>query len=170
MSKNYRGNDEHIKVLRKKMSKVKNSLTYRIYNKRCPSYKYYGGDGVKMDERWNNDLDAFIEDVTSIPGYDEELFLSGKLALDKDYLGNSKKYDKDSCSWVSREDNNKNKPHQQKEFMVIDCATDTIIGIFLNQSEVARLLNTYQANISHALLKTGYYKRYIIRYTNQLNV
>lgn len=163
--KRYLGNDEHKKLLRKRFSKVKKNLVQRIYNTNNPSYKYYGGDGVTMDTRWKDDLNIFIDEVTNLPGYDEKLFLDGKLVLDKDYLGNSKSYDKECCSWVSLEDNNKNKPHQQKKFKVINSITGETLGVFINQSEVARILGTYQASISKALISTGHYKEYLIKYT-----
>lgn len=163
--KRYLGNDIHKKELRKRFSKIKKNLVQRVYNTKDPSYKYYGGDGVEMDLKWKNDLNSFINDVTSLPGYDESLFMKGELSLDKDYLGNSKRYDKYSCCWVSKAVNNKNKPHQQNRFVVINSITGDILGYFTNQSEVARIIGTYQANISKALRETGHYKEYTIKHT-----
>lgn len=117
-----------------------------------------------MDTRWKNDLNIFIDEATKLPGYDEKLFLEGKLALDKDYLGDSKFYNKECCSWVSLEDNNKNKPHQQKKFMVTNSITGEILGVFINQSEVSRIIGTYPSSISNALIKTGHYKEYLFKY------
>lgn len=165
--KRYLGNDTHKKELRKKFSKVKKNLVQRIYNVNDPSYKYYGGDGVTMDVGWKNDLNKFIADVIELPGYDEGLFLSGNLSLDKDYIGDSKTYNRECCSWVSKETNNKYKPHQQIEFTIINTKTGIVVGTFFNQSEAARIIDTYQANISKALRTGKPYKYYQITYTNQ---
>lgn len=148
---------------RHKFSKIKSGILYRTTNPNCPRYKDYGGKGIHLCKDWHN-LDKFIADGVMLKGFDRELFMQGKIALDKDIFtkGLSKEYNKNNCQWVSLSDNNKVKPNQQKPFKVFDSSANRDMGIFYNQSEVSRLLKTYPASISNALRKTGHYKNYWI--------
>ena len=163
MSSRYRGNDPLEIAVRKKFSKIKDDIVYRTTNKNCPRYRQYGGRGVKLSPEWN-DLDTFISEATKLPGFSMEKLLKGDLALDKDYLGDGLVYNKNSCKWVTLENNNQKKPNQQHDFTVFDTINKCYLGVFYNQSEVARLLGTYQACISNALRNTGVYKQYLIKW------
>lgn len=37
----------------------------RCYNTNFDKYQYYGGRGIKVCERWRNDINAFMEDMGS---------------------------------------------------------------------------------------------------------
>ena len=163
MSHKYKGNNQLEKILRKKFSKIKMNIVYRTTNPNSPNFKQYGKVGVRLCSDWK-DLDTFTTDGMKLPGFNLEQFLKGNLALDKDYLGNSKIYDKHSCEWVSLTYNNKKKPNQQKYFTVYDTINHKYLGIFYNQSELARKINTFQSNISKALRTTGVYKEYLIKW------
>jgi hypothetical protein len=56
----------------------------RCYDPRHARYAVYGGAGVFVSKRWLC-LDNFIEAMSSLGGWDLDLFESGKLQLDKDY-------------------------------------------------------------------------------------
>lgn len=155
--------DEELR-LRKKFSKVKSSIKYRTTNRNCPRYPQYGGRGIYLCEEWDKSLDAFIMDCKTLENYDEDLFLSGKLALDKDIKGYGKVYDKHNCMWTTLEENNKVKPSQQKPFTVYNTETNKYLGVFENQSDVAGMLGVYPATISSALRLRGYYKHYLIQW------
>lgn len=76
------------------------SMRTRCNNPRTSSYKYYGGKGIKVCERWDS-FSAFLEDMS--PSYVEGL------TLDRiDNLGN---YCKDNCKWSthSEQTSNQNK-------------------------------------------------------------
>ncbi len=81
------------------------NIIHRCYSKDNESYKWYGGKGVTVSEEWKC-FDNFREDIKSLKGYDEKLFYSNKIELDKDGLsGEVKVYSKETCQWISKEKN-----------------------------------------------------------------
>lgn len=83
----------------------------RCYNPHARKYINYGARGVTVSDEWRRNTNSFIEDAVKLPGWNEEMFLAGKLQLDKDFINfDSKKYSKDNCSWVTNEQNIKIKP------------------------------------------------------------
>ena len=73
------------------------------YHEKRPTYK-----GCIVCKRWLL-LSNFVEDFSKIDGYDEKLFLSGKLCLDKDIKSNGKKkeYSLKNCMLVSKSENSR---------------------------------------------------------------
>lgn len=147
-------------------NKSTNETYNRVYNtwknmiNRCcnPShfaYKNYGAIGVVVCDRWKT-LDKFIEDIDKIEGFDLQLYLDGKISLDKDKKGNSKEYSIDNCCWISKEENNQYKPNQQKTIVGISPLGETFI--FNNQSKFARDHNLTQSGISACIC--GKFKQY----------
>ena len=125
------------------------NMMYRCYNPKSSNYKCYGKLGITVDKRWHT-FDNFVEDIDKIRGFNLELFLDGKLTLDKDMFkrGNTI-YCLEFCSFISRAENNKHKPHQQKE--VIGISQDGKRYEFTNQSEFARLHGLRQSTIGDCL-------------------
>lgn len=91
----------------------KNARAYNVWrdmNARCywvrdKSYRYYGGAGVTVCERWHR-FDLFLSDIEGIPGYNKDLFLSGLLRLDKDRKSNGLKiYSPNTTMWLSDTEN-----------------------------------------------------------------
>ena len=77
----------------------------RCYDSSAPFYKWYGGRGVEVCERWKR-FDYFLEDVVKLPGYDKELLRAGEIELDKDLRDSSQKiYSPETCSFVSHREN-----------------------------------------------------------------
>lgn len=72
----------------------------RCYDPNKDTYKYYGGKGVHVSNRWLN-FSNFYEDVRKIEGWDEEV----PQELDKDILGNGFLYSLKTCKWVSKKEN-----------------------------------------------------------------
>lgn len=67
------------------------SMMTRCYNMNRDEYKYYGGRGISVSERWHNVVN-FIEDM--FPSFEEGL------TLDRiDVHGN---YEIENCRWVDR--------------------------------------------------------------------
>ena len=66
------------------------SMKSRCYNIKHKHYKYYGGKGIKVCDRWL-DINNFIEDM--YPTYQEGLTL--------DRVEGDKDYEPDNCRWVS---------------------------------------------------------------------
>ena len=77
----------------------------RCYDKTYSKYKWYGGRGVTVCERWHR-LDYFIEDVVNLHGYNAEDFESGIIELDKDLIDyDRKEYSPETCSLLSHKEN-----------------------------------------------------------------
>lgn len=104
-------------LLRKRLTNIKNSMIQRCYDENHKKFKNYGGRGVTVDKKWHR-LKGFLEDFDSIDGWDEEEFLNRRLQLDKDtkILGN-KVYSKETCQWISPEENIKVKPSYQNKYI-----------------------------------------------------
>ena len=78
----------------------------RCYDKAYNKYKWYGGKGVTVCERWHR-LDYFIEDIVNLPGYDTNKFEAGEIELDKDGIAYDKKeYSPETCQLISHRENN----------------------------------------------------------------
>ena len=72
-------------------------------------------------------FENFLNDVPKIDGWNEKLFLEGKLHLDKDYkqrFQQNKIYSKDTCKWLPKEENIKIQDNQQKMFIAISPSGD----------------------------------------------
>ena len=101
---------EHLKEYR-----IWRNIIYRCYCKFDKSYKYYGEQGVKVCDRWHR-FDYFLQDIKCLPGYDSNLFKTGKLKLDKDILSKNKKiYSPKTCLWVSDLENQKRRTFEYNE-------------------------------------------------------
>ena len=86
------------------------SMIDRCYNLNNSSYKNYGALGIKVDDRWHT-FSNYLSDVITLPGFNRDLILLGKLELDKDKLQKNKKssekvYSKDTCCWLPLIENN----------------------------------------------------------------
>lgn len=62
----------------------------RCYDPAHPSYKYYGGRGIKVCERWLNSFTNFLTDMGDRPG-----------GMTLDRVDNSGNYASNNCRWVS---------------------------------------------------------------------
>ena len=81
----------------------------RCYNPNSKDWKRYGGLGVTVDPRWHQ-FENFKNDIPTLEGYNEELYLNCKLDLDKDLKQREvryKVYSKDTCVLLLKSDNSK---------------------------------------------------------------
>lgn len=86
----------------------------RCYDPRHKGYKHYGGKGVTVCERWHR-FKNFLEDLPEIEGFDNALFKSGKIDLDKDRKSKGKKiYSLETCMFISRSENLKGRRWAKK--------------------------------------------------------
>lgn len=81
------------------------SMLARCYSEKLHE-RYPTYIGCTVCERWLY-LSNFIEDFPKIDGYNKELFLNGKLELDKDILSNgqNKEYSLSNCILVNHSEN-----------------------------------------------------------------
>lgn len=136
-------------IVYKKIYNIWKNMNDRCYKTTCECYKSYGGAGIIVCDRWK-DLNNFIEDIDKIDGFNLHLLLDGKLSLDKDSkVKNNNIYNLEKCKFITKEENNKFKPHQQKE--VIGISPDGHIYDFFNQSEFAVLHGLRQSSIGDCL-------------------
>lgn len=71
----------------------------RCRDEKHPSYKYYGGRGIFVEEPWLSDRHSFY-DWASRTGYEKGLQL--------DRINNEGPYSSDNCRWATRSENMKN--------------------------------------------------------------
>ena len=95
------------------------AMITRCYNKSNPNYPRYGERGVTVDKRWHC-FKSFVEDSTSIDGWNEDEFNNGNLQLDKDikqFHDEKKTYSLETCTWIGIRKNAKVQPSQQNYFV-----------------------------------------------------
>jgi hypothetical protein len=60
----------------------------RCYDKNNPSYKNYGGRGIRVCKEWVNDYDRFVSDMGFVPD-----------GMSLDRIDTNKHYTPDNCKW-----------------------------------------------------------------------
>lgn len=104
-------------AIKERAKKIIYKVVDRCYNPNHKQYAGYGGNEVTIHENWKNDYNQFVKDVVELPGFDYELFVSGKLELDKDTLVKGNKvYSKETCVLLTRKENAQYKPSIHKDF------------------------------------------------------
>lgn len=135
--------------VRQKAYKSWKNMNYRCYNKNHQRYVSYGSRGVYVSERWL-EFDNYLEDLPQVEGWDLNLYLEGKIFLDKDYkCRENKEYSLDKCKFITISENNKYKPSQQR--LTVGISPEGLRYEFYNQSEFARKHNLRQGSISECL-------------------
>lgn len=74
----------------------------RCYNTNSKSYKDYGGRGIKMCDKWKDDLQSFYDDVSKLAHYGEKGY-----TLDR--INNDGNYEPNNVRWATKSEQNKNK-------------------------------------------------------------
>lgn len=108
----YLGELYRLATTKNKYYSVWHNMINRCYNPKSTEYKRYGQAGVTVCERWHN-FTNFYNDVKKLDGFDEQLFLSGKISLDKDikqkHLPKCQRvYSPETCMFVTIQENSLN--------------------------------------------------------------
>jgi hypothetical protein len=74
------------------------SMKTRCYNPNFIGYKYYGGRGITVCERWIHSFENFFADMGLKPTLDHSL----------DRVDGDKSYCLDNCQWSTRKEQNDN--------------------------------------------------------------
>jgi len=70
----------------------------RCLNKKSSNYKYYGGRGITICERWRNSFQNFWDDMGPRPNKDYSI----------DRINNDKGYSKENCRWTDKTEQARN--------------------------------------------------------------
>lgn len=90
----------------------------RCYNPKSDHYKYYGGRGIKVCERWLYSFENFLEDMGECPaGYQID-----RILVDGDY-------EKSNCRWVTAKQNMANQQRSDFSLVVKDLTTEQLASI-----------------------------------------
>lgn len=81
-----------------------NAMIQRCHNQNTKGYKYYGGRGIKVCDRWRNSLVAFLEDMGQPP--------TPKHSIDR--IDNDRDYEPGNCRWALPEVQANNKRSNRK--------------------------------------------------------
>lgn len=99
-----------------KLYKTWENMKQRCNNIKHPTYKYYGGRGITLCDRWNLFVN-FAEDMSD--GYAENLTL--------DRINNDAGYSKSNCRWVSYATQSRNTRHNVS--LNGECAKDASLRL-----------------------------------------
>jgi len=89
-----------------KTFKCWSSMLYRCRNKNSESYKYYGGRGISVCNRWNA-FENFLSDVGEAP-----------IGKSIDRINNNGNYEPNNVRWATTKEQNCNKRKRQKRVIV----------------------------------------------------
>jgi len=112
------------------------SMVHRCTNEKVPSYKYYGGRGIGVCERWLDFL-SFYEDMGDRPD-----------GMTLDRIDNNGDYEPENCRWATRKQQAKNKRPKKQ-------ATLTHNGESLTVKQWAERLGVKPSTI-HQRIKSGW--------------
>ena len=74
----------------------------RCYNPNNKSYYDYGGRGIKVCEKWKDDLQSFYDDVSKLEHFGEKGYTLDRINNDADYEPNN-------VRWATKSEQNTNK-------------------------------------------------------------
>lgn len=116
--------NKYIKLIVNKLKNTRKRIIQKCTDPNYVKYHNYGGRGVTYDPVWNSE-ENFLHDVIRLPGFDPLKILSSSIELDKDLkVFDSKCYSKDTCTWVTKTNNEKVKPSRLHNYYAYSTIKD----------------------------------------------
>ncbi len=116
------------------------SMMQRCNNPNNCSYKYYGGRGIVVCERWR-DFKKFYKDMKDRP-----------IGLELDRINNNKGYNKANCRWVTRKEQMRN-TNRIVLNKVIASGVYALRDMGMTKKEISKSLNITEDNVTNVLYK-----------------
>lgn len=98
----------------------------RCNNSRADQYRYYGGKGIRVCERWRR-FENFVADIGERP-----------VGATLDRIDSSGNYGPDNCRWATKADQNRNRSH---------CHQFEVNGRVVCGSEAAQILGVGKSSV-----------------------
>lgn len=101
------------------------SMMQRCYTTSTSNYRYYGGKGISVCERWHN-FSNFLADMGECPN----------ISMTLDRINGEKNYEPENCRWATKTEQNRNRSncvaltHSGRTMILRDWAAE--IGISPN--------------------------------------
>lgn len=118
----------------------------RCYDPKSIGFKNYGAKGVYVCDHWL-DYGSFVNDVTTMDGWEEKENDWGNWQLDKDFKGDGFCYSPETCRWVNRETNMSSSTEKYTFFREDDNYTETTS----NLRKFGRRHNVSHSNLSRII-------------------
>jgi hypothetical protein len=115
--------------------KTWSSMIFRCYNSNCNNYKYYGGRGIQVCDRWKNSFENFLEDMGLKP--------SKSYSIDR--IDNNGNYELSNCKWSTKLEQSNN---QSSNRIIIDITGKEYSSI----SVAAKSINMKQSTLYYQLI------------------